>query len=94
MYVHVAPPWLLLTLSGVLLLAAAEVLRRFLDSGAGGERAGFTAAPLTGQLDRHRAVEILASLAALTPDASPAANKPQVRGRGGEFGGGGSSGRF
>jgi hypothetical protein len=94
MYVHVAPAWAVLTGFGILLLACAEILRRFLVSGKEAERAGFTGLPLTGQPERHRAVEILASVSALTPGASQEADKPGFRGGGGEFGGGGSSGKF
>jgi hypothetical protein len=93
-YVHVAPAWAMLTGFGILLLACAGILHRFLDTGKEGERAGFTALPLTGQPERHRAMEILASVSALTPDASHEVDKPGFRGGGGEFGGGGSSGNF
>jgi hypothetical protein len=94
MYVHVAPPWLVLSGSGVLLLAAAAILRRFLNSGTDGERAGFTAAPLTEPLGKHRALEILAGVAAMTPSAASTAESTQFHGEGGKFGGGGASGHF
>jgi hypothetical protein len=93
MYVHLAPLWILLTGAGVLLLVAAGLLRRFLDSGVEKERAGFTTA-LQATQDKHSSVEILASVAALTPDASASVDNPQFRGGGGEFGGGGASGKF
>jgi hypothetical protein len=94
MYVHVAPPWLIFTGSGILLLAATGMLRRFLDSGAEGERAGFTAAPLTEPLGKHRAAEILAGVATMTPSAASTAEGDQFHGEGGKFGGGGASGHF
>jgi hypothetical protein len=94
MYIHVAPPWLLLAGAGVLLIISAAALRRFLESGPSEEKAGFTAAPLTGQSERYRALELAASIAALTPNANEAADKSGFRGGGGGFGGGGSSGKF
>ena len=93
-YVHVAPPWVVLTGAGVLLLIVAEWLSRFLDSGANAERAGFTAAPLTESQGKHRGVEILASVAAMTPSAPAATENSQFHGDGGQFGGGGASGKF
>jgi hypothetical protein len=94
MYVHVAPPWVVLTGTGILLLIVAELLRRFLDSGVNGERAGFTAAPFTEPQGKHRGMEILASIAAMTPSAPAAAENSQFHGDGGQFGGGGASGNF
>jgi hypothetical protein len=94
MYVHLVPLWVALTGGGILLLAIAGVLRRYLDSGANRERAGFTADPLAERPGKHRGVEILASVATLTPSSAPASENPQFQGRGGEFGGGGASGSF
>jgi len=94
MYVHIAPPWVVLTGAGILLLVIAGLLRRYLDSGVNGERAGFTAAPLTEPQEKHRGVEILASVAAMTPSAPAAAENSQFHGNGGQFGGGGASGNF
>jgi hypothetical protein len=93
-YFHVAPPWLLLTGAGVLLLVFAAVLRRFLDAGMGRERSGFTAVPFGEEQGRRRAVEIMAGVATLTPAAPAVTEKPQFEGGGGEFGGGGASGDF
>lgn len=94
MYVHLIPLWVALTGGGILLLAIAAALRRYLDSGANRERAGFTADPLADHPGKHRGVEILASVATLTPNASPASENSQFRGGGGDFGGGGASGSF
>jgi uncharacterized membrane protein YgcG len=94
MYVHVAPPWVVLSGAGALLLVSGWGLHRFLDSGAGAERAGYTAASFGGKSDRHQAAEILASVARFTPGASATENKPGFEGGGGEFGGGGASGKF
>jgi hypothetical protein len=94
MYVHVAPPWLVLAGSGVLLLAVTSIIRRFLDSGLNGERAGFTAASLAEPEGKHRGLQILASVATMTPSAAPATEDTQFHGEGGKFGGGGASGNF
>ncbi len=93
-YVHVAPAWLLLTGAGVALLAAAAGLRRFLDSGSGRERLGFTATPSGEDPNKRHAAEILAGVAVLTPGPPATAEKPQFQGGGGKFGGGGASGEF
>lgn len=77
-----------------MLLASAAVLRRFLDKGAGRERAGFTAVPLGEEQGKRRAIEILAGVATLTPAAPAATEKPRFQGGGGEFGGGSASGEF
>ena len=94
MYIHVAPTWVVLTGAGILLLIVAGLLRRFLDSGVNAERAGFTAAPLTEPQGKHRGVEILASVATMTPSAPSGAENSQFHGDGGQFGGGGASGNF
>jgi hypothetical protein len=94
MYVHVAPLWLAITGSGVALLAAASILRRLLDSSADGERAGFTAAPLTHSPEKQQSLQIIASIAAMTPNAASSTGNTQFQGEGGKFGGGGASGQF
>jgi hypothetical protein len=94
MYVHLIPLWVALTASGILLLTIAGVLRRFLDSGTHRERAGFTADPLAERPEKHRGVEILASVATMTPNTPSSPEDPRFQGGGGEFGGGGASGGF
>jgi hypothetical protein len=94
MYVHLAPLWIVLSGAGILLIASAGLLRHFLDAGAGRERGGFTAEPLTGQPEKHRALETLASVVTLTPEANREAPEGGFKGGGGEFGGGGASGKF
>jgi hypothetical protein len=93
-YVQVAPLWVVVIGAGILLIAFAGALRRYLDSGVDKERAGYAAVPLTERPEKHRGVEILASVVTLTPDAAPANESPHYRGGGGEFGGGGTSGSF
>jgi hypothetical protein len=92
-YVQVAPLWVVLTVCGFVAVALGMILNRYLESGAEGERYGFTAKPLFGGRSHGPAVE--AGLAvALTP-ASAAAGKPErFEGAGGEFGGGGASGTY
>jgi hypothetical protein len=93
-YVHVAPLWVVLTVSGAALVAAVFALRRYLDSGPNKERAGFTAEPLFEDLARQRILEAGAAVAAFTPDTRTVREEPKYAGGGGEFGGGGSSSEF
>jgi hypothetical protein len=93
-YVHLAPLWLALTAGGLVLMAITVLLNRLLDSGKGGERGGFTARLLLEDPKKQRALEVLASVAILTPESKPASAKSGFQGGGGEFGGGGASGDF
>ncbi len=93
-YVHLAPLWLVLVAGGLALIAAAALLKRLLDSAKDGTRGGFTAAPLHEDPRKQRALEVLASVATLTPESKPFSDKSGFQGKGGEFGGGGASGDF
>jgi hypothetical protein len=93
-YIHVAPPWIVLVVSGIALMGLATGLRRFLDSGPGSERAGFTACAVTGQPERLRAAEIIATLGIMTPKGGAPAGQSEFHGGEGKFGGGGASGKF
>jgi len=93
-YVHLAPLWVVLTVSGAALVAAVFALRRYLDSGPGKERHGFTADPLFEDLARRRMLEAGAAVMSLSPEARPVHEEPKFAGGGGEFGGGGSSSEF
>ncbi len=93
-YVHVAPVWVVLSASGIALMAGAAALRHYLDSGPGSERNGYTARPLTGQPERLRAAEIITTLGMATPQTTAPAEHSEFHGKGGEFGGGGASGKF
>ncbi len=93
-YVHLAPLWAVLTVSGGALLAAVFALRRYLDSGPGKERHGFTAEPLFEDLAQRRILEAGAAVLSLSPEARPAHEEPRFTGGGGEFGGGGASSEF
>ena len=93
-YVHVAPLWVVLTLGGAVALAAALAARRFLASGAGGERRGLTADPLFEDVARQGELEAAAALAA-APGARPATHDDRtLTPGGGRFGGGGASGEY
>jgi hypothetical protein len=93
-YVHFAPLWGVLAVSGLLLIAVALALRRYLDSGPDHERGGFTAEPLFEDPDRLRLLEAGAAVLSLSPAARPAHDEPKFTGGGGSFGGGGSSSEF
>jgi hypothetical protein len=96
-YVHIAPLWVILTVSGAATIALVLVLRRLLDGGAGKERLGLTAEPLFSDSNRQRVLEIAATLAAFTPQArelSTPSPEPDLKPGGGQFGGGGASETF
>jgi len=93
-YVHVAPLWVVMTLSGGAAIAAALALRRFLASGAGGEQRGLTADPLFEDPARHRSLEVAAVLVAGPAARAPATADRSLEPGGGRFGGGGASGEY
>lgn len=92
-YVHIAPLWVVLSLCGALAMAAALLLHRFVESGSGGERAGFTSRLVFGGEPRARAIEV-GLAAALEPAASQVPGESGFKGGGGTFGGGGATGSF
>jgi MFS family permease len=93
-YVHLAPLWAVLAVSGAALVAGVFAVRRHLDSGPDKERAGFTAEPLFEDLARQRLLEAAATVVSLTPEARTIRDEPRFTGGGGELGGGGSSTEF
>jgi hypothetical protein len=90
-YVHVAPLWAVLAVSGAALVAAAAAAERALRRAPGGEIAGLTADPLFSDEGRLRALEVAPVVAGLAPSAPASADRPLG---GGTFGGGGASDRF
>jgi hypothetical protein len=93
-YVHVAPLWVVLAASGAALAGASLLLERWLRSGVDAERFGFTAAPLYDEGRRERLLPVAAALA-LAPAARVLPEEhSSVTGKGGAFGGGGSTGSF
>ncbi|HEY0557518.1 MAG TPA: hypothetical protein VGG20_24910 [Thermoanaerobaculia bacterium] len=93
-YVHLAPLWVILTLAGAALVGMVFALRRYLDSGPGQERYGYTAEPLFEDAGRRRMLEAGAAVLSLSPEARPVHEEPKLTGGGGSFGGGGSSSDF
>jgi hypothetical protein len=93
-YVHVAPLWVVLVGSGAAALLATLALRRFLATGAGGERGGFTAAPLFADPARRGTAEIVGAMVAFAPGGRVPRDDTRLRPGGGGYGGGGASGEF
>ncbi len=93
-YVHVAPLWFVLVGGGFVLLALGITLNRMLDAGKGKQLGGFTAGQLLDNPKQLRALEVVASMTTLTPEARAASAKTEFHGEGGKFGGGGASGEF
>jgi hypothetical protein len=89
-YVHVAPAWVVLTVSGLGAMGVALLLRRLLGSGPDAERAGFTARPLYDDARQRALIEAAAVVVTASP--ATASDRPaEAEGRGGRFGGGGAS---
>jgi hypothetical protein len=93
-YVQVAPRWLVLTLSGALLVILALAVERALRRARAGELAGFTAEPLFSDERRQQALQILPVATAFTPEARAPGPGPGFAGEGGRFGGGGAQEKF
>jgi uncharacterized membrane protein YgcG len=90
--VHSWDPMLL----GVLLMTAAIVIRRWLQSGPSGERDGYTALRLLRSDERKLAAVSIASsvMQPHTSNANHTDSPHDFRGGGGSSGGGGASGTF
>jgi hypothetical protein len=94
-YVHIAPLWAMLILSGAALVVLALAVERALRRAPGGDIAGFTADPLFSDERRQNALQIVPVVAAFT-SAAPrtAAEEKGFAGGGGKFGGGGAGENF
>jgi hypothetical protein len=92
-YVHLAPLWVVLTVSGAALAVLALAVERRLRRAPGGELAGFTADPLFSDERRLHAMEVVPVVAAFTAAPGPAAGDKGI-GAGGRFGGGGAGEKF
>lgn len=93
-YVHVAPLWTVLAVSGAALASASLLLERWLKAGGGGERFGFTAAALHEEERRGQLLPVAAAIA-MAPEARVVPEEsPGITGKGGGFGGGGTGGTF
>ncbi|MFI5374216.1 MAG: hypothetical protein ACHQ8D_06265 [Candidatus Rokuibacteriota bacterium] len=93
-YVQMAPLWVVLTLSGALLVVVALAVERALRGARGGERAGLTAEPLFSDERRQQALQILPVVTAFAPGARAPSPEPGFAGEGGRFGGGGAQEKF
>ncbi len=92
-YVHLAPLWVVLTLSGAALVVLALAVERRLRRAPGGEIAGFTADPLFSDERRRRAIEIIPVAATFTATPGQTVEDKGIGG-GGLFGGGGAGEKF
>jgi hypothetical protein len=94
-YVHVAPLWVVLTISGAALMSLALGLRRWLHAGPVHERCGYTADELAGEERKLRLLETAVAVAAAGPAQRTEENAAtSFEGGGGRSGGGGASGQF
>jgi hypothetical protein len=93
-YVRLAPLWVVLTLSGALLVVVALAVERALRRARAGELAGFTAEPLFSDERRQQALQILPVVTTFAPEARAPGPEPGFAGEGGRFGGGGAQEKF
>jgi hypothetical protein len=94
-YVHIAPLWAMLILSGAALVVLALAVERALRRAPAGDIAGFTADPLFSNEQRQHALQVVPVVAAFTSTApGPAAQEEDFTGGGGKFGGGGAGEKF
>jgi hypothetical protein len=94
-YVHIAPLWAMLTLSGAALVLFALAVERALRRAPGRVIAGFTTDPLFSDERRQHALQIVPVVATFTAAApGPAAEGKEFVGGGGRFGGGGAEEKF
>ncbi len=94
-YMHIAPLWAVLLISGATLVALALAVERALRRAPGGEQAGFTSEALFSDDRGQKALQVVAVAGTLTPAAAAAApaERSFVPG-GGASGGAGASGKF
>ena len=94
-YVHIAPLWAVLLVSGASLVALALAVERGLRRMPGGEQAGFTTDALFSDDCGQQVLQVVAVAGSLTPAAAASASpeKSFVPG-GGASGGAGASGKF
>lgn len=93
-YVRLAPLWVVLTLSGALLVVVALAVERALRRARDGELAGFTGEPLFSDERRQQALQILPVVTTFAPEARAPGPEPGFAGEGGRFGGGGAQEKF
>jgi hypothetical protein len=93
-FVHVAPLWIVLALSGALLIVLALAVERALRRAPAGEVAGFTADPLFSDERRQQMLQVVPVVTAFTPPAATPTPDPGFTAEGGRFGGGGAQEKF
>ena len=94
-YVHIAPIWAMLTVSGGVLVVLALAVERALRRAPAAEIAGFTAEPLFSDERRQHALQVLPVVTSFTSAApGPVAQEKDFTGGGGRFGGGGAGEKF
>jgi len=93
-YVHLAPLWTMLILSGTALVILALAVERALRRAPAGDIAGFTADPLFSDERRQHALQVIPVVAAFTAAPGAAAQENDFTGGGGKFGGGGAGEKF
>jgi hypothetical protein len=93
-YVHVAPLWVVLALSGALLIVLALAVERALRRAPAGEVAGFTADPLFSDERRQQVLQVVPVVTAFTPPTATRTQGPGFTAEGGRFGGGGAQEKF
>jgi hypothetical protein len=93
-YVHIAPLWAMLILSGGALVGLALAIERALRRAPAGDIAGFTADPLFSDERRQHALQVVPVVAAFTAAPGAAAQEKDFTGGGGKFGGGGAGEKF
>jgi hypothetical protein len=92
-YVHIAPLWEVLAVCGAILIGAAIAVQRALRSRSGGEWRGLTAEPLY-EIERGGISPLAALAAHAAGGAAPAPERHDLETGGGEYGGGGATGRY
>src|SRR5262249_2228451 len=92
-FVHIAPLWVVLTISGAAVVVLASWLGRALRRAPDGEIGGLTAHGVFSGERRQRGVAIGPGITPFTPPSTPLAEEKGYAG-GGRFGGGGASERF
>src|SRR5262245_20902561 len=92
-FVHVAPLWVVLSVSGAAVVLLALWLERTLQRASGGEISGFTADVLFSDERRQRVLQIGPVVVTFTPPSTSVAEGKGYAG-GGRFGGGGASEKF
>ena len=93
-YVHIAPLWAMLILSGATLVILALTVERALRRAPAGDIGGFTADPLFSDERKLHALQVVPVVATFTAAPGAAAQEKDFAGGGGKFGGGGAGEKF